>query len=182
MACNLPNFQLFLSYNHKSKNIVENIHSKLKEKGYKIWIDYEQMITGDFLADKMTEGILRSELFLAFISEDYCKSKNCKRELKFADEKQKNIIYVVLQDLKTQQYENNNDIQSTFFLISDRLRFNAYKKDKTFVPWNEQLFFELENQINEILNELPQNNRMNPETAVNQKKISETVNESKSYT
>ena len=61
--------KVFLSYGHdENAEIVERIYEKLKERGHIPWIDYAKIKTGHDWRERITQGILESDGFLAFLS------------------------------------------------------------------------------------------------------------------
>lgn len=58
---------IMLSYNHQAKEEVNKMKERLREKGYKVWIDQEQITTGTML-----QSYLKDTLLLLFI-ESFCK-------------------------------------------------------------------------------------------------------------
>ena len=80
-----------LSYNHKSSaELAEKINQNLVKSGHQIWIDTEKMFGNLF--DKMSEAIDSSEIVLVFITNEYCSSRYCKQECKYAFYNDKIII------------------------------------------------------------------------------------------
>ncbi len=76
--------QLFLSYCHCNKEIVHRVADELTKLNYKIWID-KDLIQGNMLFADIQKGIENSHLVICFISENYCKSKNCLKEISLGD-------------------------------------------------------------------------------------------------
>ena len=92
-------FQLFLSYCHQQEDLVKQVKEALSQLGLKVWIDYENPPrAGQSLNEWMPEGIKKSQIIVVFFSEDYEKSKNCQRELVYADGIKKPVIYVKAQE------------------------------------------------------------------------------------
>ena len=61
--------KVFLSYGHdQNREIIEIIYDRLKERGHEPWIDKENIKAGDDWRNAISEGILNSNGFLAFIS------------------------------------------------------------------------------------------------------------------
>ncbi|KAH9490682.1 hypothetical protein Btru_032756 [Bulinus truncatus] len=72
---------IFISYCHANKALVHKIYNSLKDMGYSIWIDEEQM-EGNLL-DGMSEAVEKAWLVLMCISEHYKNSQNCRREAEY---------------------------------------------------------------------------------------------------
>lgn len=90
---------IFISYSHRDSKIVWPIIEQLNKDGYRVWYD-DGIDPGtewdQFIADK----VCNSGCFLAFMSEAYLESDNCKDEIKFARDKVDKIQLVYLSDCK----------------------------------------------------------------------------------
>ena len=116
---------IFISYNHSSKEIVEKVVARLKSENLNIWYDKEEINVGNELSKKMQEGILNSNHVLFFISKKFIASKNCNLEFHFAQNRNKNCIYLVLEKI------DPNEIQGIqIYLFGDSLRLDVYKLQK----------------------------------------------------
>ena len=94
---------IFVSYSHKDEEDVSYIINILLSYNYRIWYD-EKIIPGtDDWSDEIAGKLLGSELFVAFISEGYITSNECLAELKYANNEQKNILLIYLDDVKLPQ-------------------------------------------------------------------------------
>jgi len=91
--------EIFISYSWSQRDICKLIHSKLTEKGYKIWLDVEQINGGDQLYDKIIAGISDCKIFICCCSLDYFSSDNCTTEISLAGSWKKNIIPLMLEKL-----------------------------------------------------------------------------------
>jgi hypothetical protein len=135
---------IFISYAHADKVIVLKIFDKLKEN-FTVWIDEVNLIGGDDLYEKIAGGLRNSSLFICFISEQYCVSNNCKREIALADNLKKKILPVML------QREAKNGIE---LYIATLNTFYAFKKPNVFDPWSEDLYQRLEENILDLTKEV----------------------------
>ena len=88
---------IFISYAHRDSNQVFPIMRKLQDEGYKIWYD-DGIDPGNEWDDEIAEHIMASGLMLAFISENYINSENCKDELNFARDKKIDRILIYIED------------------------------------------------------------------------------------
>lgn len=62
--------KVFLSYGHdENAEVVEIIYKHLKERGHSPWIDKAEIKAGNDWRDKITQGIIESNDFLAFLSQ-----------------------------------------------------------------------------------------------------------------
>ena len=79
---------IFISYSHANKNIVVQVASRLK-KVHNVWIDDDYLFGGKVQDVEISKGIDNATLFLPFISENYCSSKPCFKEISTAENKEK---------------------------------------------------------------------------------------------
>lgn len=122
--------KIFISYSHKNLYI-RDIASKLKEK-FQVWIDIDYL-KGPENQDAIIEsGILSSNLFVPFVSKDYCLSRSCVKEYELAERDKKMILPVMIENIE--KMENARGMR---LKVTSLGRFYAYKQPKTFNPWNE---------------------------------------------
>eukprot|EP00026_Physarum_polycephalum_P005612 Phypoly_transcript_05647.p1 GENE.Phypoly_transcript_05647~~Phypoly_transcript_05647.p1 ORF type:complete len:615 (-),score=88.60 Phypoly_transcript_05647:6-1850(-) len=69
---------VMISYQWDDQKIVMRISQSLKQKGYKVWLDLEQM--GGSTLEAMSHAIEQSELVLLCMSQKYKDSPNCRLE------------------------------------------------------------------------------------------------------
>ncbi|XP_064645514.1 uncharacterized protein LOC135498927 [Lineus longissimus] len=86
---------IFISYSWHDKKKVRKIAARLKELGYNIWIDHEQM--KENILQAMAQGIEDSAIFLMCMSESYKESPNCRTEAEYAFKLQKPVIPLMMQ-------------------------------------------------------------------------------------
>eukprot|EP00960_Hanusia_phi_P012987 379667-Hanusia_phi.AAC.2 len=92
--------QIFLSYqwghDKSTQQMVRKVKQKIEERtSLQCWFDVEGGINaGEDHVAKMDVGVSRCELFVAFLSDMYVKSANCRREFRRACETNKCIIPV----------------------------------------------------------------------------------------
>lgn len=84
-----------ISYSVGSRELCLKIKEQLKEKGYQVWIDVEQ-IYGSSLSS-VAEAIENSSVFLMCVSEKYYLSPSCRLEAEYAVRLQKPIIPLIMQ-------------------------------------------------------------------------------------
>lgn len=89
---------IFISYAHKDYDRIKEIITDMYKKGYRIWFD-EGIDPGTEWDENIAEHIEKSECVLAFISENYLRSENCKDELNYARELQKERLLVYMDDV-----------------------------------------------------------------------------------
>ena len=74
---------IFISYAHEDKELVLPILNEFIKRGYRIWYD-EGIHVGDEWPEVIAEHLENSNLFIAFITDNFVSSRNCKREVNFA--------------------------------------------------------------------------------------------------
>ena len=89
--------KIFLSYCHKNMEIVEKIAAKLNQSTqHSIRVDMYGLRSGNNIID-ISDAIKNSNLFIAFIDQDYCKSSACDMEFQYAKGQKKAILAVILE-------------------------------------------------------------------------------------
>ncbi len=113
---------VFISYNHKSKNHVEGLYNILTEQyGLRVWIDFKKIQIGDNLSLVINEGLKESRIVIACISKSYAQSRSCQNEIVLTQEYQKPLLVITLEELKLK------DIPEISFYISNLNRCSLYK-------------------------------------------------------
>jgi TIR domain len=74
-------FDLFVSYSHADRTIVESIAMMLRRRHVRIWLDGWEMKPGDILRDKISFGIANASFFLVVLSQSALSSRWVKYEL-----------------------------------------------------------------------------------------------------
>lgn len=90
---------LFVSYAHKDMELVYPIISWMNELGLKVWFD-EAIAPATEWPDYVARHVMECDAMIAFISANYLASDNCKDELNFARDHQKNRLLVYLEDVQ----------------------------------------------------------------------------------
>jgi hypothetical protein len=142
-SCNFTK-NLFVSYCHRNKLIVHRIADELQNLNYKLWIDRD-LHAGNKLYTEIEKGMQESNLVICFISKSYCESEDCVKELSFAHEKRKNILPIML------EREVSNGVG---FLLSNILKFYAFKQPDTFEPWSKDHFNRLSQTVFDLLSKI----------------------------
>lgn len=93
---NLP--YIFISYAHKDKETVYPLISELMNRGYRIWLD-EGIRLSDEWPEAIAAHLYEAETVIFFVSQDFCLSKNCRREVNFAIDKDKDMFVVFLENV-----------------------------------------------------------------------------------
>lgn len=89
---------IFISYAHKDKKEVYPIIDKLLNDGFRIWYD-DGIDPGTEWDENIAKHIEECGYFIPFISENYLKSSNCKDELNFARDLDKDRFLVYLENV-----------------------------------------------------------------------------------
>src|SRR5574344_1694048 len=95
---------IFVSYSHSDSVRVLDSVEQLRSDGLDLWNDWS-ITAGNSWSDEIAGRIANCKTFLAFLSDGYLKSDNCKKEIQYAIAKSKRIVLVSL--------ENNLDRKST---------------------------------------------------------------------
>lgn len=90
---------IFISYSHRNSGEVMNIISKLQQLEFRIWYD-GGIDPGTEWDENIASHISGCAYFIAFISDEYLASSNCRDELNFARDKDKPRLLVYLKDTK----------------------------------------------------------------------------------
>ena len=86
---------VFISYAHKDKVLVEPFIGELMNRGYRVWYDDGINLSEEW-PESIAEHLYHAESVIFFISTAFCASKNCKRELNFAIDKDKDMFAIFL--------------------------------------------------------------------------------------
>lgn len=87
-------YDIMISYSHKDKDLSFQLYDRLKQDGFQVWIDRDQMFGTPLEA--MSNAIEKSEFVLVCMSDSYKQSGYCKMEAYYALERQCSIIPLVM--------------------------------------------------------------------------------------
>lgn len=93
-----PRFDVFISYSHQDKAIAERICSMLDEYKISYWIDHEGVRHGDDFKEDIVNAIVSSKILMFISSENSNKSRNTIKEVGLAEERNKVILPVRIDD------------------------------------------------------------------------------------
>ena len=82
--CKGSKSQIFISYCHDDRTIVDAVYDLFVKFGFNCWKDDAGIRTGDLLTSTLKAAIKNSKIFISFLSVPYAKSKSCNFELNFA--------------------------------------------------------------------------------------------------
>jgi hypothetical protein len=141
------NNSFFISYSQYDKNIVHKVANALEIKKFKIWIDRDKKQVESDKEKKINQYIKSSKVFICFISENYCKSEACKKELDLAFRNKNNIFPIMLVQNATGGVEHiiTNSTHTSITI------FNAYEDEMKFEPWSQRLFNNLVEKLTTLL-------------------------------
>lgn len=88
-------YDLMISYNHSNKELCHQIHQKLVQLKYRVWIDLENMHGSTF--QSMAQGIEASDMILICMSNSYKQSAYCQSEAEYAYTRRRQIIPLLLE-------------------------------------------------------------------------------------
>ena len=88
---------IFISYAHKDSEIVLPVIDKLISDGYRVWYD-DGISPGTEWPEVIASHLNDCEICIAFLSNSYVDSFNCKREIDFAIRKRKQLLSVFLEE------------------------------------------------------------------------------------
>ena len=88
---------IFVSYAHESSEIVFRHISRLHSEGFRIWYD-EGIDPGSDWSDEIASALVRSEVFLVFISNAAVASNNVRKEIVFAIDQKKHMVCVHIEE------------------------------------------------------------------------------------
>lgn len=125
---------IFVSYSHKDTDIILQMVSQMQCDGYRVWYD-EGIEPGTDWDDYIASKINKCSYFIAFLSENYLNSSNCKDEMNYARDHVENILLVYLEPVslssgmemrfgRTQailayNYEVKNDFFNKLYISKD---------------------------------------------------------------
>lgn len=87
---------IFASYSHDDREKVFETIREMQQKGYRIWFD-AAIRPGHEWDDELADKIDGCSCFIAFMSENYKKSENCKDELSYARDHEKTRVLILLE-------------------------------------------------------------------------------------
>lgn len=89
---------IFISYSHKDSDRVCPIIERLKKEGFNVWYD-DGIEPGSEWDENIANHISQCGYFIAFISKNYLGSSNCKDELNFSRDLDKDRLLVYLEEV-----------------------------------------------------------------------------------
>ena len=90
---------IFVSYAHRDRERVFPVIEWLQMEGYRVWYD-EGIDPGTEWDEMIAEQIEESRIFLAMMSANYLSSSNCRDELYYAREMEKDRALIYLEQVE----------------------------------------------------------------------------------
>ncbi|XP_065054664.1 uncharacterized protein LOC135683358 isoform X2 [Rhopilema esculentum] len=87
---------IFLSYQWDIQDLVKKVYKGLKDRGLPVWMDTEGGMSGN-INDSMAFGVENAAVVCPFMTSKYQDSKNCKKELNYADSQNVDIVPIMAQ-------------------------------------------------------------------------------------
>ena len=88
---------IFISYAHADSDAVMSVVTHMHDRGYRIWYD-EGIEVGSEWPECIASHLTGAQLVVAFISNSYMRSDNCRREMHYALSKRIRIINVFIEN------------------------------------------------------------------------------------
>ena len=89
---------IFISYSHRDSNRVYPIINRLREEGYNVWYD-DGIEPGSEWDENIASHIMKCAYFIALVSKNYLESANCKDELNYSRDLDKEQLLIYLEDV-----------------------------------------------------------------------------------
>lgn len=90
---------IFISYSHKNQELVEYVIADLQKNGFRVWFD-KGIEAGSEWPEYIASHLSDCECVFSFISEDFVKSHNCRRELNFAQDQEKPMLNIYIDNVE----------------------------------------------------------------------------------
>ncbi len=90
---------IFISYSHRDSKVVLPIITRLMQQGYRVWYD-SGIDPGSEWDENIASHIDNCSYFIAMMSKSYLDSSNCKDELNYARDLEKDRLVVYLEDVQ----------------------------------------------------------------------------------
>ena len=100
---------IFISYAHLDSDEVVPVINALRERGYNVWYD-DGIRPGTEWAKTIADHLRECTCMVAFVSDNYAKSKNCTREVTYAQNNGKPIFSAFL-DIDVNELPSGIDMQ-----------------------------------------------------------------------
>ena len=89
--------RVFVSYSRKNKAFAERLARDLGDAGLDVWIDFRQILGGEFWREEIQRGLDRADFMVACMSPEAAISKWVTREMNMVRDQGKPIVPIVIQ-------------------------------------------------------------------------------------
>jgi hypothetical protein len=143
----IENCKVFISYQWAAQPKVKMLFQALNSHvAINPWMDIYNIKAGMNLFQSLSSSIQACDVLLAVVSRNYVKSKNCEREIIYADCFNKPIIPLYIEKIPI------NELGSIGFLLARERYCNLHKDEKIFDNLIESdAFFDIINGIEHVL-------------------------------
>lgn len=90
---------IFISYSHKNTDVVLPVIKALQNSGYNVWFDIG-IEAGSEWPEYIATHLRNCSCVLTFISNEFVRSHNCRRELLFAQHHEKQLLNIYIEDVE----------------------------------------------------------------------------------
>ncbi len=111
---------IFVSYCHADLERVSPVIEELTARGYRVWYD-DAIDPGEEWPEIVASRLFCAESVLFFVSDGFCRSRNCKREVNFSVDKDKDGLAIIIDDAEMSLglQMQLNSYQSVFYKSGD---------------------------------------------------------------
>ena len=88
---------IFISYAHKDSDQVLPIIESFMDRGFRVWYD-DSIEAGKEWREDIADRIVSCSVMIVFLSPNYVDSRNCKREVLFAEAEEKDMFVAQLEE------------------------------------------------------------------------------------
>ena len=98
-SCDGSQPYIFISYAHANEQAVHEVLESLNQRGFRFWYD-EGIEAGSEWPESIARRLAGADLVLAFVSNAYVRSDNCRKEIHFAISKGIPTVSIFLEETK----------------------------------------------------------------------------------
>ena len=122
--------QVFLSYAHGDKTVMEKIRNSLRREGITVWTNTTDIQTGEAFDAAIERGIEQANNVVYLLSPDAVNSTYCQRELALAVSLHKRIIPILVREMGSMQVPSVlQDLQ--YIDLTDNIKEEDYRLDES---------------------------------------------------
>lgn len=92
--------RIFISYSRSNSDFAHRLEVGLKECGFQVWLDTDELQAGQFWREQIVEAIEICDFFVLLLSSRSIVSENVVRELSLAESSSKPILPVMLEEVE----------------------------------------------------------------------------------